>query len=168
MNDRSECSKIETNRVKSKRDDVSTFIKFAKTRLLSIALNVLPRFETNYSEKNQKQTRRCFDFHKIFQRERRTTSSVPNVSLRAWFRRRSRKRYVKSLDLSSFQSKAASANALNLDARIFLQFFFFTTTLSIKDAFHRRHREFIYFLFFFVFVSSCCCCCCSFATKDAL
>ena len=116
---RSECSKIETLRVKSKRD-VSTFIKFSKTRLLIIALNVLPRFETNYSEKNQKQTRRCFDFHKIFQRERRTTSSVPNVSLRAWFRRRSRKRYVKSLDLSSFQSKAASANALNLDARIFL------------------------------------------------
>jgi len=49
VNDRSECSKIETNRVKSKRDDVSTFIKFSKTRLLIIALNVLPRFETNYS-----------------------------------------------------------------------------------------------------------------------
>jgi len=34
--------------------------------VLLIVLNVLPRFETNYSEKNQKQTR-CVDFHKIFQ-----------------------------------------------------------------------------------------------------
>ena len=157
---RSEVLKIEKRQKQMRCFD---FHKIFQDVLL-IVLNVLPLFET-YSEKNQKQTRRCFDFHKIFQRERRTTSSVPNVSLRAWFRRRSRKRYVKSLDLSSFQSKAASANALN-DARIF-QFFFFT--LSIKDAFHRRHREFIYFLFFFVFfVFSSCCCCRCIASKDAL
>ena len=71
---RSEVLKIEKNQKQTRCFD---FHKIFQDVLL-IVLNVLPLFET-YSEKNQKQTR-CFDFHKIFQQERRTTSSVPNVS----------------------------------------------------------------------------------------